>query len=281
MRLAEEISAPIVYLAGRQGVCPLQETVQHEILVDNQAPLAGWMQKCTPGKSLWMVGDGDVAALVDWTRGDEKTWTGLTSQVVPGWQYAQYPATHTAWPKPIKFKAGQVIQFQATLVNGRLSDADRHGLLIAGRTDFMPDELEFVFVTSLLGTLRPYTPEQHWFNRTALVIHHIYARFYDWSWIRDDAHGYLGALLMAGSLVHSSLADEISSWLKAPLSEHGNYPHNNGLAFWEGGELWKVAWKSNLDTPAWLVSMTYFYLAQTGDWEFARLNRKELLRAGM
>ena len=85
---------------------------------------------------------------------------------------------------------------------------------------------------------------------------------------------------MAGSLVHACLADEISTWLKAPISEFGNYPHNNGLAFWEGGELWKVAWASNLDTPAWLISMTYFYLSQTGDWEFARQNLKDLLRAG-
>ncbi len=83
-----------------------------------------------------------------------------------------------------------------------------------------------------------------------------------------------------GSLVHASLADEISAWLKAPLSEQGNYPHNNGLAFWERGELWKVAWASNLDTPAWLVCMTYAYLAQTGDWEFARQKLDDMLRAG-
>lgn len=280
LRPAEDPRLPVVYLAGRQGVCPLQETVQHEVLVDSQAPLAGWLQKGRPEKSFWLVGETGVAAIVDWTRGEPRTWVGLTPQVVPGWQYAHYPATRTAWPAPLKFQAGQQVEYHAAILNGRLSEVDAHGLLVAGRTDFLPDELEFIYASTILGTLRPYTPEQHWFNRTALAIHHVYARFYDWSWIRDDAHGYLGSLSMAGSLVHASLADEISTWLKAPLSEHGNYPHNNGLAFWEGGDLWKVAWASNLDTPAWLVSMTYSYLAQTGDWEFARQNLGDLLRAG-
>ena len=159
LRPAEDPRLPVVYLAGRQGVCPLQETVQREVLVDSQAPLAGWLQKGCPEQSLWLVGESPLAAIADWTRYEPKTWVGLTPQVVPGWQYAHYPATRTAWPAPLKFQSGQTVEYHASIVNGRLSEADRHGLLIAGRTDYLPDELEFVYAASMLGTLRPYTPK--------------------------------------------------------------------------------------------------------------------------
>ena len=51
LRPAEDPRLPVVYLAGRQGVCPLQETVSREVLVDSQAPLAGWLL-CCPCPSL-------------------------------------------------------------------------------------------------------------------------------------------------------------------------------------------------------------------------------------
>ena len=133
----EEPVASIVYLAGRQGVCPLQETVQHEVLVDYEAPLAGWLRKCLPQKSLWLVSDDEVSGIADWTTGADQTWVGLTGKVVPGWQRAHYPATHAAWPAPLKFEKGQKIEYQAQIINGRLSSADRLGLLISGHTDCM------------------------------------------------------------------------------------------------------------------------------------------------
>jgi hypothetical protein len=275
-RSAMKISDPVVYIAGRQGVCGLQETISREILVDYDVPIAGWMHKCNPLKSFWITSGDRVHALADWVQGREWTWIGLNYSVVPNWQFANYPAAHAAWPEEMSYTGDTVLRYRGQIMNGYLSDADKQGLLLSGTNGFMRSEQEFVFATTILGTFRPYTEERKWFNRTAIAIHHELAPYYDWSWMRDNAYGYSGAAFCAGSAVHKAFADEIDSWMKAPRNEHNLWPHNTGITFYQKGELWKNAWANNLDTPAQIIEMLYTYLTQTGDIFFLKDHVKEI-----
>jgi hypothetical protein len=174
----------------------------------------------------------------------------------------------------LTLRPGDVVTVEATLTFG----LPRIPALKPVTAKFEPLAQDFILWASHIATTRPFggaDGNPRWMQETAGVIDPGLSaeiqQAYRRCWLRDVAHGWKSASLVAGPELLAMMRDEILGFSEK-LNEAGQPPTHIGA---DGS-----AQYGNLDSAGLLIGMIYDYVSRTGDTAFVRAVLPQAERMG-
>ena len=237
------LSASTVYFAGRQGLA----SISPGRITMSAAPVSGAVCKQSPQRSFAFTCAPPAGVEVE---------IAAPAADAPAGRAAIAIAPAIGGP-PVTLRPGKTVMVEARFVFG----GPRLPALKPATSKFQPLAQDFIFWATHVATARRFG--ERWMQETAAVIdpglpadtQQAYRR----CWLRDVAHGWKSASLVAGPEMLEVMRDEILTFVEK-LNDAGHPPTSVGP---DGGATY-----GNLDSAGLLIGMIYDYFSRTGDTRF-------------
>jgi hypothetical protein len=275
LALDPRLAPETVYFAGRQGLA----SISPGRIITPAAPASGAVCKHGAERTFVFTCSPPAGVEIELT----KDRAAIAIAPVIGGLAVNVAQPPPAPPALMTLRKSDTVTLAARFVFGM----PRLPALKAATSKFQPLAQDFIFWATHIATARPFDLAQgepsgsgeakpsgsgqgrptgpRWMQETAAVIdpglpaeiQQAYRR----CWLRDIAHGWKSAVLVAGPELLAVMRDEILTFAEK-LNDAGHPPTHIGP---DGG-----AAHGNLDSSGLLIGMIYDYVSRTGDTQFVR-----------